>query len=134
MSPFVLWPGAFFALTRVCAAQAVRCALGERRLRLLDLGCGTSALADALAQRGHEVTAVDYCRSAVAACRARQRSGPASQVTHLPPQAVYAVADATALPFRDASFDAVLDKGTLDVRAPLISSLPGPAALVWLTQ
>jgi SAM-dependent methyltransferase len=102
-------------LTRCRAHQAVRSALGRSPRRVLDCGCGTSGLADTLAAEGHEVTGVDYARSALAACRQRQRSATSSQPA--PPRAVYAVADATALPFRDGSFDAVLDKATLDVRA-----------------
>lgn len=93
--------------------QAVRSALGSVPRRVLDVGCGTSSLADTLAAEGHEVTAVDYARAALAACRQRQRSAAAPA----PPRVVYAVADATALPFRDAAFDAVLDKATLDVRS-----------------
>ena len=96
----------------------MRAALGDdRRLCVLDLGCGTSELSDALAARGHELTAVDYARAAVAAAQARARLRRTASAAPAPPTPVYAVADATALPFRAAAFDAVLDKGTLDVRA-----------------
>ena len=72
------------------------------------------SLADELAAEGHDVIAVDYSSAAVHACQRRQdAAGGAGGAGG----AVYAVADATALPYDAGSFDAVLDKATLDVRA-----------------
>ena len=68
------------------------------------------SLADELAAEGHAVVAVDYSSDAVHACQRRQDAAGGAG------GAVYAVADATALPYGAGSFDAVLDKATLDVR------------------
>ena len=70
------------------------------------------SLADELAAEGHAVIAVDYSSAAVHACQRRQDGAAGGGAGG----AVYAVADATALPYDAGSFDAVLDKATLDVR------------------
>lgn len=61
--------------------------------RVLDLGCGTGRLANALAPR-QSVFGVDTSNAMLA--QARERTGP-----------VFAQADAFTLPFADAAFDAV---------------------------
>ena len=61
--------------------------------RLLDVGCGSGALARALLGAGARVTGIDPSAEAVAAARAAA------------PGAVFEIADAADLPFATASFD-----------------------------
>jgi 2-polyprenyl-6-hydroxyphenyl methylase / 3-demethylubiquinone-9 3-methyltransferase len=65
--------------------------------RVLDLGCGAGFLANYLGERGHRVTGLDTTRENLDVARVHDRS---QSVTYL-------TGDACALPFRDASFDAV---------------------------
>ncbi len=67
--------------------------------RILDLGCGDGQLTVRLAATGAEVTGVDLSPQMVTAARAR---GVAAQV-----------ANAEALPFADATFDAVFSNAAL---------------------
>ena len=78
--------------------QAVVRLLGDVPGRLLDVGCGTGARAAGLAELGWDVTGVDL--SADMLRRARERGLDVVQ------------ADATALPFEDATFDAVVSMWT----------------------
>lgn len=79
---------------------------------VLDLGCGSGVpVARALAAGGHRVTGVDI--SGVQIRRARE----------LVPQAGFIRADATALHFKAASFDAVVSFYTL-IHIPLGEQLP----------
>lgn len=64
----------------------------------LDLGCGTGIAIPSLLERGWRVVGVDLSGDQLRI--ARQRAGP--------PGAVLVAADATALPFADCSFDAVV--------------------------
>jgi ubiquinone/menaquinone biosynthesis C-methylase UbiE len=68
--------------------------------RVLDVGCGTGALTEALVERvgGANVSAVDPSEPFVEACRNRA------------PEADVRVARAEALPFEDGSFDATLSQ------------------------
>ncbi|MDB5050323.1 MAG: 2-polyprenyl-3-methyl-5-hydroxy-6-metoxy,4-benzoquinol methylase [Fibrobacteres bacterium] len=77
-------------------SQRIRSARNAAPGRILDIGCGAGFLANALAAEGHTVSGVDMSRGSlkVAASRA-------------PTPAMYRVADAYRLPYRDASFDAV---------------------------
>jgi ubiquinone/menaquinone biosynthesis C-methylase UbiE len=68
--------------------------LGAGSGTLLDVGCGTGSYTAALAEHGWEVTGVDISEDMLR--RARERGVTAVH------------ADATALPFEDASFDAVV--------------------------
>ena len=78
--------------------QAVLRILGDRSGTLLDVGCGTGARTAALAARGWDATGVDVSGDMLRLARER---------------GVHAVrADATALPFDDASFDAVVSTWT----------------------
>ena len=73
------------------------------------MGCGNSLLAEALVRAGHRnVTAVDF--SVVAVRAMSRRCGE----QRLEGRLQYAAADVRRLPFRDGSFDWVVDKGCLD--------------------
>jgi SAM-dependent methyltransferase len=63
---------------------------------VLDVGCGTGALAERLAARGYEVTGVDPSEGMLEIMRARS------------PEVAAVKASGTALPFADDSFDVVL--------------------------
>ncbi|SFK89007.1 class I SAM-dependent methyltransferase [Geodermatophilus ruber] len=77
-------------------ADAVAFLLGERPLRVLDLGAGTGLLTGVLLAAGHEVVAVDPAEGMLAELRVRH------------PQVVAHVGDAEAVPLPDASVDAVV--------------------------
>lgn len=77
-------------------ADAVTALLGERPLRVLDLGAGTGLLTDQLLAAGHEVIAVDPSAPMLAQLGARL------------PQVTAHVGGAEALPVPDASVDAVV--------------------------
>jgi ubiquinone/menaquinone biosynthesis C-methylase UbiE len=68
--------------------------LGEANGSLLDVGCGTGSYTAALAERGWDVTGLDVSEDMLR--RAEARGVP---TVH---------ADATSLPFEDASFDAAI--------------------------
>jgi 2-polyprenyl-6-hydroxyphenyl methylase/3-demethylubiquinone-9 3-methyltransferase len=72
-------------------------AFGDRRCRVLDVGCGAGFLANDLALRGREVTGVDVAADALAVGHAHDASG----------RVRYVEGDARALPFGDGAFDAV---------------------------
>lgn len=87
------------ALAAVIESGAVR---GPK---VLDVGCGTGALAIALAREGFAVTAVDF--SPVAIELARARAAEAGVMVR------FDVQDATRLSLRGAPFDSVFDSGLL---------------------
>ena len=64
--------------------------------RTLDLGCGEGRLSRDLKALGHDVTGIDLSPTMIAAARAAD------------PELEFHVADATELPFEDASFDLVV--------------------------
>jgi len=66
--------------------------------RVLELGCGSGKTLGPLILQGLNVTAIDLSASALSMCRGRE---------HGDPHTTLAVADATSLPFRSGSFDAV---------------------------
>jgi demethylmenaquinone methyltransferase/2-methoxy-6-polyprenyl-1,4-benzoquinol methylase len=91
------------------AVAAVAPARGER---VLDLCCGTGDLALALARAGARVTGADF--SAPMLARAARKANRAGREVSL------CAADALALPFRDASFDAAaVAFGVRNLAAPL---------------
>jgi 2-polyprenyl-6-hydroxyphenyl methylase/3-demethylubiquinone-9 3-methyltransferase len=67
---------------------------------VLDLGCAGGFMAEALAARGAQVTGIDPAEGAIAAARAHARSGGL--------RIGYDVGVGEALPYGDASFDAVV--------------------------
>lgn len=82
-------------LWRVAATRAVAPRAGQR---ILDLAAGTGASAVALARSGAEVVAADFSPGMIA--EGVRRHGHIMNLT-------FQEADATALPFEDASFDTV---------------------------
>ncbi|MBC7737150.1 MAG: 3-demethylubiquinone-9 3-O-methyltransferase [Candidatus Saccharibacteria bacterium] len=78
---------------------------------VLDLGCAGGFMAEALALRGARVTGIDPAADAIAAARAHAREG------HL--RIGYDVGVGEALPYDDASFDAVVCVDVLEHVADL---------------
>lgn len=77
--------------------------------RVLDAGCGEGVLSCLMAERGAQVTAVDYSRPNIEAARARARAlGPPCD------EIVFEVGDAENLPFPDGSFDCVVSNHVLE--------------------
>lgn len=74
--------------------------------RLLDIGCGPAVLTPDLVRRGWRVSAVDLSTGMLESARRATRDLPAGA-------AHFAAAQATKLPFRDASFEAVLCVGVV---------------------
>jgi SAM-dependent methyltransferase len=77
-------------------ADAVAFLLGDRPLRVLDLGAGTGLLTDVLLAAGHEVVAVDVSKPMLEQLSARL------------PQVATATGGAEAIPLPDADVDAVV--------------------------
>ncbi|HLF08321.1 MAG TPA: methyltransferase domain-containing protein, partial [Dehalococcoidia bacterium] len=78
--------------------------------RAIDLGCGTGANAIYLAQKGFEMTGVDYAAAAVEKARAR--------ATEAGVQVDFIVDDLTDLRHVSGTFDFLLDYGVLDDLRP----------------
>ncbi len=68
--------------------------------RVLDVGCGTGQLGEAIASEGYDVCGVDLSEAMVSKTRQRGMAGTCAGVT-------------TALPFADHSFDLALTVATL---------------------
>lgn len=100
----------FRALHRHCQRALTRAGLAGRAADLLDDGCGTGGLLRFFhrAEPGWRLTGIDF--SARACALARERCGDFAAITQ---------ASALALPFPDASFDAV-------VSGDVICQLPDP--------
>jgi SAM-dependent methyltransferase len=81
--------------------ETVRRLMGHGPGRCLDLGCGTGFHIPLLVELGWAVTGVDVSIDQLRV--ARKRAGSATELIH---------ADATALPFADATFDAALSAFT----------------------
>lgn len=95
------------ALWRAATTRAVAPKRGER---ILDLAAGTASSSASLAASGAEVVAADFSPGMLA--EGRRRHG------HLP-HLTFVEADATALPFGDAEFDAVtMSYGLRNVQDP----------------
>jgi SAM-dependent methyltransferase len=75
--------------------------------RTLEIGCGEGRVARALVERGHRVVGIDGSRTLV---RYARDADVAS---------AYAVADGTALPFGDATFDTVVAYNALQAMAEM---------------
>lgn len=94
-------------LSRLAAARISPPVSPDQPLRVLELGCGTSRLAVELAAAAPtwHVVAVDFSRAAIEACR--ERYGSQHNLK-------WRIMDARALRLPPDSFDAVVEKGTLD--------------------
>src|SRR4051794_14372350 len=86
----------FAGATRLFVPALVRAAAARPGMRLLDLACGTGVAARAAADAGAQVTGVDFSPAMLATAR------------NFHPQIEFQAGDAEALPFADASFDAVI--------------------------
>lgn len=101
--------------------------------RAIDLGCGAGANAIYLAERGFDVTGVDYAAAAIDKARAR------AHAANTPVN--FAVDDLTNLRRVSGAFDFLLDYGTLDdldlpqrdayLRSLLPLTRPGSQFLLW---
>jgi cyclopropane fatty-acyl-phospholipid synthase-like methyltransferase len=78
--------------------------------RTIDLGCGTGSNTIYLAQRGFDVTGIDYARAAIA--KARRRAADAG--VHV----TFVVNDLTHLRRTSGAFDFLVDYGTFDDLSP----------------
>jgi ubiquinone/menaquinone biosynthesis C-methylase UbiE len=92
----------WFIGVRLMATNLIAlCNPGRSPLRILDIGCGTGALMDDLAGRGHEVWGLDISEEALKFCRMRGH------------EKVY-LGDAARLPFADQRFDVVTAIGVIE--------------------
>jgi len=105
------YPESFGQITRQCAEPLLDAVRTGPGLRLLDVACGPGFVAAAAAARGARAVGIDFSSSMVALAR---RAHPAVE---------FRQADAEALPFPDADFDAV-------VCAFGILHFPRPAAAI----
>src|SRR3990170_1179458 len=78
--------------------------------RAIDLGCGTGANAIYLAQKGFDMTGVDYAEAAIEKARARAKEAGV--------QVSFIVDDLTNLRHASGTFDFLLDYGVLDDLRP----------------
>jgi SAM-dependent methyltransferase len=111
-------------------AAAVAFLLGDRPLRVLDLGAGTGLLTGVLRDAGHDVVAVDPAEPMLAELRARH------------PEVEALVGDAETVPLPDASVDAVVAGQAAHWFRPAPAAAQmrrvvrpgGPVGLVWNTR
>lgn len=86
---------------------------GEGLHSVLDVGCSHGGGVNALWKMGLKASGVDVSTTAVNLARARQGDNPQSCVG-----ACWQQADATALPFSDSSFDAIMSTDVLEHLEP----------------
>ncbi|SDX70373.1 Methyltransferase domain-containing protein [Modestobacter sp. DSM 44400] len=111
-------------------ADAVAFMLGDRALRVLDLGAGTGLLTDVLLAAGHEVVAVDPSPPML------------FQLRHRLPQVQTGEGGAEAVPLPDASVDAVVagqaahwfDPAPAAVELRRVLRPGGVVGLIWNTR
>jgi len=98
---------AFGTLTIQTAEQLLDAAGAATGTRVLDVACGPGFVAEAAARRGAAVVGLDFAAAMIATARQRH------------PALAFQEGDAEALPFDDASFDAVvMNFGVLHLARP----------------
>lgn len=85
---------------------------GRERTRVLDLACGSGPYSLAWAERDAAVVGLDFDRGLLAGGRVRWRGAHPDPGALSEP--IWTAGNATALPFRDASFDAVFCNSLLE--------------------
>lgn len=80
-------------------ATAIRSALGNRPLKVLELACGTGEITKVLAHLGHTVTAIDFSEAMLAVSKAKHRDTPNVR---------FVLADAELTMEPDAAYDAIV--------------------------
>lgn len=96
----------FDMMTQVQFEQLKALLLREKPTRILDLGCGTGEITEAIAQiTGAETVGIDFSASAIAAARAKT-SGKSFNIS-------FEVMDMDDLQFPAGTFDAILSIDTL---------------------
>ncbi|HYQ43255.1 MAG TPA: class I SAM-dependent methyltransferase [Polyangiaceae bacterium] len=101
------------------AAQPIICEILDgltHRVRLLDVGCGLGRNANAAADRGHEVTAIDTSATAIESCRAND---PSKRIS-------FHVLDAANTGLTPG-FDVIVDSATYH-------AIPAPKRVAYLTE
>ena len=100
--------------------------LSPARARVLEVGCGSSRLALDMALEGgfENITAIDFAEEAIS----EQRRIAAKE--HAKDAVRFQVEDATAMSYKDESFDVVIDKATLDTLMSNGSPFEAPRKLV----
>ncbi|XP_064622312.1 citrate synthase-lysine N-methyltransferase CSKMT, mitochondrial-like [Lineus longissimus] len=86
-------------------------------LKVMDLGCGSSPFSRILYERSPipvGVVGLDYAESAVASAKKKFRENGITIPGTTNSSLSFTTADARSMPFRDASFDIIVDKGTMD--------------------
>ena len=81
-----------------------------RTARILVLGCGNSLMSEDM----HLLSGYTHIQSTDLSAVVVERMQRRAQEKQLPPSLAWSVADMTALPFEDGTFDAVVEKGSLD--------------------
>jgi demethylmenaquinone methyltransferase/2-methoxy-6-polyprenyl-1,4-benzoquinol methylase len=94
-----------FGLHRAWKRRLLRLARVQPGERALDLCCGTGDLALALAQRGAEVTGLDFSEAMLRVARAKSSASAQPEAQSPKSQIEFICGDAQKIPFADETFD-----------------------------